>query len=116
MARRIHLSLLTMLFVLAPWIRALGADPSAPSYSVKIEFGTRVKMRDGVELSVDLYRPDAEGRFPVILSRTPYNKSTPRGGNLELGRYFAARGYVYVAMDVRGRGDSDGTFTPYRNE
>jgi uncharacterized protein len=116
MARRIHLSLLTMLFVLAPWIRALGADPSAPSYSVKIEFGTRVKMRDGVELSVDLYRPDAEGRFPVILSRTPYNKSTPRGGHLELGRYFAARGYVYVAMDVRGRGDSDGKFTPYRNE
>src|SRR6266700_1817713 len=88
------------------------SDASAPTYPIKIEFSTRVKMRDGVELSVDLYRPDIDGRFPVILSRTPYNKSTPRGGHLELGRYFAARGYVYVAMDVRGRGDSDGKFTP----
>src|SRR5882724_3701495 len=79
---------------------ALGSvDTSVPTYPVTIEFSTRVKMRDGVELSVDIYRPDSDGRFPVILARTPYNKSTPRGGHLELGRYFAARGYVYVAMD-----------------
>ena len=107
---------LTVLMVVTSCLTALAAELSAPTYNVKIEFSTRVKMRDGVELSVDIYRPDSDGRFPVILSRTPYNKSTPRGGTLELGRYFAARGYVYVAMDVRGRGDSDGKFTPYRNE
>jgi len=73
-------------------------------------------MRDGIELSADIYRPDTGGRFPVILARTPYNKSTERGNHLGLGRYFASRGYVYVAMDVRGRGDSDGVFVPYRNE
>ena len=104
------------LVFVVPCAAAWAADASAPNYAVKIEFNTRVKMRDGVELSVDIYRPERDGRFPVILSRTPYNKSTPRGGHLELGRYFAARGYVYVAMDVRGRGDSDGKFTPYRNE
>jgi len=107
---------LTALLVATFCVSVPAAELSAPTYNVKIEFSTRVKMRDGVDLSVDIYRPDSDARFPVILSRTPYNKSTPRGGHLELGRYFAARGYVYVAMDVRGRGDSDGKFTPYRNE
>lgn len=98
-------------------VRAAGA-PSAPrpAYDVKIDFNVRVPMRDGVELSVDLYRPNSVGQFPVILTRTPYNKSTERGNHLGVGRYFASHGYVYVAMDVRGRGDSDGVFTPYRNE
>ena len=90
------------------------SELSAPGqkYIVKIDFNIRVKMRDGVELSADLYRPDVEGQFPVILSRTPYIKT----GMLKSGRYFAENGYVYVAMDVRGRGDSDGTFVPYRND
>jgi hypothetical protein len=71
-------------------------------------------MRDGVELSADVYRPDAAGKFPVILTRTPYNKNG--AGPLNQGRYFASRGYVFVAMDVRGRGDSDGKFVAYRND
>lgn len=92
------------------------AQTIPPTYAVRIVFNERVKMRDGVELSADIYRPDAAGQFPVVISRTPYNKSTARGNHLELGRYLASRGYVYVAMDVRGRGDSDGVFVPYRNE
>jgi len=87
---------------------------SQQTYAVKIDFNVRVKMRDSVELSADLYRPEAQGQFPVILSRTPYNKSGK--GMLNQGRYFASHGYVYVAMDVRGRGDSDGNFVPYRND
>jgi uncharacterized protein len=35
---------------------------------------------------------------------------------LKIARYFVSRGYFLVAMDVRGRGDSDGTFEPYRND
>jgi putative CocE/NonD family hydrolase len=85
---------------------------SEQTYAVKIDFDVRVKMRDGVELSADLYRPEAEGRFPVILSRTPYTKT----GSVKTARYFVERGYVFVAMDVRGRGDSDGEFIPYRND
>jgi putative CocE/NonD family hydrolase len=89
---------------------------SAPAHTVKIEFDRRVKMRDGVELSADVYRPDAPGRFPVILSRTPYNKVA--GGKVAVDRagYFVRRGYVVVVMDVRGRGDSDGKFVPWRQE
>lgn len=79
--------------------------------SVKIEFNRRVPMRDRVELSADIYRPDAPGRFPVILSRTPYTKTS--GSTLKIAKYFVSHGYAFVTMDVRGRGDSDGTFTPY---
>lgn len=90
------------------------AISSQPTDTVKIEFNQRVSMRDRVELSADVYRPDTEGRFPVILSRTPYNKNG--ASLLNLARYFASRGYVFVAMDVRGRGDSEGKFIPYRND
>ncbi len=87
---------------------------SPPAYRVRIDFNQRVKMRDGVELSADVYRPDTAGQFPVVLSRTPYNKNGD--GTLRQGRDWAARGYVFVAMDVRGRGDSDGGFVPYRSD
>jgi hypothetical protein len=69
-------------------------------------------MRDGVELSADIYRPDAPGKYPVILSRTPYTKP----GAYDIAKRFVPKGYVWVAMDVRGRGDSDGKFVPYRND
>jgi putative CocE/NonD family hydrolase len=46
------------------------------------------------------------GRFPAILTRTPYGKD----GNKEVGQYFAARGYVFVAQDTRGRYDSPGAW------
>jgi putative CocE/NonD family hydrolase len=104
---------LILSFMVLP-ITARAGETTA--YQVKIEFNERVPMRDGVELSVDIYRPDVSDKFPVILTRTPYNKSTERGNHLALGRFFASHGYVYVAMDVRGRGDSDGVFVPYRNE
>jgi putative CocE/NonD family hydrolase len=85
-----------------------------PQPPLKIEFNRRIRMRDGVELSADIYRPEAKGRYPVILLRTPYTK-TPTS-TLNTGKYFASNGYVFIAMDVRGRGDSDGTFRPYFND
>lgn len=87
---------------------------SPPTHDVRIDFDARVPMRDGTQLAADVYRPNAPGRFPAILLRTPYLKN---GDNaLALGRYFAQRGYALVWQDVRGRGDSDGAFVPYRNE
>ena len=78
-------------------------NPSTPAasqqtYEVRIEFNRRVRMRDGVELSADVYRPDAAGRFPVIINRTPYTKTS--AGTLTLAKYFVSHGYVFVAMDV----------------
>jgi putative CocE/NonD family hydrolase len=97
-----------------PAAKPLTPAASQQTYAVKIEFNRRVRMRDGTELSADVYRPDASGPFPVILSRTPYTKTS--GSTLSIVRYFVSRGFVFVTMDVRGRGDSDGTFVPYRND
>lgn len=81
------------------------------------QYNVRVPMRDGVTLSADMFLPGAarDGeRFPVILVRTPYNKN--QKPYIEAARYFAQRGYVFMTMDVRGRGDSDGDFVPYRSD
>lgn len=83
-------------------------------HEVWIDFDRRVAMRDGVELSADVYRPKGDGRYPVVLLRTPYLKTGEF--QLKTGRFFAERGYALVYMDVRGRGDSDGVFVPYRGE
>ncbi len=80
----------------------------------RTDFNVRVPMRDGVELSADIYRPQEEGQYPVILARTPYVKANER--IVEMGQGWAGRGYVFIAMDVRGRGDSDGEFVPYHND
>ncbi|MFL5806926.1 MAG: CocE/NonD family hydrolase [Roseiflexaceae bacterium] len=88
--------------------------PTQPAHEVWIDFDRRVPMRDGVTLSADVYRPQGDGHHPVILHRTPYLKTSQSA--LDQARYFAERGYAYVWMDVRGRGDSDGAFVPYRND
>ncbi len=72
------------------------------------KFDIRIPMRDGVELSADMWMPKEEGRYPVILVRTPYLKSGDKFP--EAGKHFASQGYVFLVQDVRGRGDSDGEF------
>jgi putative CocE/NonD family hydrolase len=87
---------------------------SKPTHNVRMEVDEKVPMRDGTQLSVDIYRPDTEGRFPAILVRTPYSNGTDAG--IEQGKWFAARGYVFITGDVRGKYDSKGDFYPFRNE
>lgn len=78
-------------------------------HAVIEELDVKVPMRDGVLLSTNIYRPDAPGRFPALLIRTPYgNGGSGHGG----GRYFAQRGYVAVWQDTRGRFESEGLFYP----
>lgn len=77
-----------------------------------IEFNAEAKMRDGVVLRADIYRPREPGKYPVILVRTSYNRAA-----LQLqGCKTAARRYVSVIQDVRGRYGSDGVWYPFRNE
>jgi uncharacterized protein len=84
----------------------------AQSYAVATEYEVEATMRDGVVLRADIYRPKSEGTFPVLLERTPYNKS--RSASFALPA--AARGYVVVVQDVRGRYMSDGEWYPFKNE
>lgn len=85
----------------------------APRYEVETRGEVRIVMRDGVELSANLFLPKAEGRFPAILARTPYGKVKVEDGG---GRAFASRGYVYVSQDCRGKGSSGGQWIPFLNE
>ena len=75
-----------------------------------IQHDLRVPVRDGVELSLDLIRPDVPGTYPVVLLRTPYDKTGARAPFLQ---ELAKRGYIVALNDIRGRFNSDGEFTPY---
>ena len=86
--------------------------PAETSYQVVVENGVRIKMRDGVSLVADIYRPKSEGKFPVLLERTPYSRKGDSGMAYEL----SAHGYVVVLQDTRGRFDSGGEFYPFRDE
>src|SRR6202162_348125 len=85
---------------------------AADSYEVTIERGVPIKMRDGVTLRADICRPKAEGKFPLLLTRTPYDKNRVVDFCLKA----AARGYVVVAQDVRGRYASEGDWYPFKYE
>ncbi len=78
-----------------------------PNYEVEMRLNVRTPMRDGVELSSDIYLPRAEGKFPTVLMRTPYDNNGE--AMIEKGRRLANNGYACVIQDVRGRWDSDGT-------
>jgi putative CocE/NonD family hydrolase len=99
-----------------------------PTFDAMIaERDVAVPMRDGVKLSVDVYRPDAPGKFPALLAFAIYNKdiqgpdmaeglppqpawSTLWSGPLETGdtRFFVSRGYIHVIGMPRGVGKSEG--------
>ena len=74
-------------------------------------------MRDGTVLATDVYRPAAEGRYPVLLQRTPYNKETGGLSLVQTDTFRAVRqGYAVVIQDCRGRYRSDGDFNPFLQE
>lgn len=83
--------------------------------NVVVEHDVAVPMRDGVALSATIVRPDAPGRFPTLVYRTPYGKDGYYR-HAELPLKAARRGYVAVLVDVRGRYDAGGEFEAYRGE
>jgi uncharacterized protein len=91
---------------------AQGAAAAERRFEVSVENGVRVKMRDGVTLAADIYRPKGAGKFPVLVERTPYN----RKGDFYMAHALASHGYVVVLQDTRGRFDSGGEFYPFMYE
>lgn len=72
--------------------------------------------RDGVRLDADIYRPDADGEFPILLMRQPYGREIASTVVYAHPTWYAAHGYIVVIQDVRGRGTSEGEFKLFTNE
>lgn len=81
-----------------------------PPYEVEAQAEVKVPMRDGVELAANVFLPKGDGRFPAILTRTPYGKGKAQGG---AGHVWASRGFVFVSQDCRGKGTSGGQWVPF---
>jgi putative CocE/NonD family hydrolase len=81
--------------------------------TVVIKKDVMIPMRDGVELSANISRPDDTNKYPVILMRTPYGKDNEED---EFGEYIARMGYVLVVQDCRGTSKSNGVWIPGINE
>jgi putative CocE/NonD family hydrolase len=71
-----------------------------------------IRMRDGIALATDIYRDAAVSKAPVILMRTPYDKSKQKGN----AEKYAEAGYIVLIQDCRGTRESEGVLAPYNNE
>lgn len=98
---------------------------AAPRYKMKQERDVYVTMRDGVQIALRIYRPDAPGRFPALFAASPYQYDTddlPHSALFlwhEVGPvewYVREQGYAYVHADVRGSGHSGGEFAMLSKE
>jgi putative CocE/NonD family hydrolase len=111
MNRRLTLAALTVLL-----LSLVGIETEARAanvYEIRVDRGVEARMRDGVVLRADVYRPKLEGKLPVILTRTPYNKAVYP---VDFAMRAAAHGYVAIIQDCRGRYTSDGTWEPFKYE
>src|SRR5258706_16238305 len=80
---------------------------------VQMQWGLEIPLRDGIHLNATLYlRKNPENRSPAIFTLTPYSAQTYH----DRAVYFAAHGYPFLTVDVRGRGNSQGEFHPFIQE
>src|SRR5262245_53770684 len=81
------------------------------NYKVRIDPNVRIPTRDGIHLGAQLIRPDADGKFPVLVEYNPYRKDDVTRARLGIFHYLAERGFIGVQLDVRGTGASEGINT-----
>jgi putative CocE/NonD family hydrolase len=85
----------------------------SPPTDARMHWGIKIPLRDGIRLSATLYLPkNHQSPSPAIFTLTPYIGQTYH----DVGMSFAARGYPFLTVDVRGRGNSEGVFRPFINE
>lgn len=93
-------------------VLAQAPAPQEPK-DIDLIWAVKIPMRDGVKLNGTVYKPKPQAEpLPVVFTFTPYISDTYH----ERGMYFSRNGYVYVLVDVRGRGNSEGKFEPFVNE
>jgi putative CocE/NonD family hydrolase len=101
----------TRIFLGAAWVCAALAAGAADELSFTAQTNVPIAMRDGTKLTANIFMPKEGGPFPVILMRTPYGKPAASSGE---AKGYTAKGYVFVAEDCRGRGNSEGVWDPFR--
>ena len=84
--------------------------------AVTLERGVRFQLSDGTTLVSDHYYPPIDGKQPTLLMRQPYGRDIASTVVYAHPAWFARHGYNVVIQDVRGRGDSNGFFYPFRHE
>lgn len=88
-------------------------QPQEQAAGVDLIWAFKIPMRDGVRLNGTVYKPhDQKEPLPVIFTLTPYISDSYHNR----AYYFAQHGYVFVLVDVRGRGNSEGDFDPFVQE
>lgn len=104
-------ALLSMLLLSSPVYAATSASTNGDP--IDFHWGEKIPLRDGIKLNATLYQPhDQRTPLPCVFTLTPYISQLYH----ERGAYFAAHGYVFLTIDVRGRGNSEGAFTPLLQE
>jgi putative CocE/NonD family hydrolase len=103
-----------LVFVVSSFSFSSGSDNKSGLNDIRIERHKAVPMSDGVILYADVYLPAAPGRYPTLVTRTPYG--VQRDGVHEMMVRFAQHGYAVVVQDVRGRYESEGKWEPFRDE
>ena len=86
------------------------------SSSIRVESNVPVPMRDGTVLNADVYAPAGSGPFPVLLQRTPYDKTTPLTMGMLDPLKAARHGFAVVIQDTRGRHTSQGEFYAFLDD
>ena len=105
---------------------AASAAPSAAQDGASVRFAPELSGQyvyfeemvpsgeDGIRLLTRIYLPEGDGPFPVVVTRTPYVWGS--GDYIDAGREYARRGIGYIQQDCRGKGGSEGFFSPNVNE
>ena len=83
---------------------------------VRLERGVSCRLSDGTTLISDHYFPQGKGPWPALLMRQPYGRDIASTVVYRHPSWYAMHGYHVVIQDVRGRGDSEGEFYPFRHE
>lgn len=87
---------------LAAFAATAAARPADGPCQAEKQLNVAAKMRDGVTLYADVYRPKLAGSYPVILMRLPYNKDAAQTYVYAPPEFYASHCYIVVIQDVRG--------------
>ncbi len=82
----------------------------------KISLTLADQEQGAIALDADVYYPDGDGSFPVLLMRQPYGRAIASTVVYAHPIWYASHGYIVVIQDVRGRGTSGGEFDLFRHE